>query len=96
MLPYTAHYNHAAAAGALQRVARALGGDTAAEAGALLMALNRNLGLPASLGQIGMPQDGIRQAAKIATDNPYYNPRPVRHDDVLAMLQRAWHGDPVA
>lgn len=43
-----------------------------------------------------MPQDGIRQAAKIATDNPYYNPRPVRHDDVLAMLQRAWHGDPVA
>lgn len=96
MLPYTAHYNHAAAAGALQRVARALGGDTAAEAGALLMALNRNLGLPASLGQIGMPEDGIRQAAKIATDNPYYNPRPVRHDDVLAMLQRAWHGDPVA
>ena len=93
MLPYTAHYNHMAAPGALGRVARALGGDTAAEAGALLMALNRSLGLPSSLAQIGMPEDGIRRAAKIATDNPYYNPRPVLHDDILAMLQRAWHGD---
>ncbi|MFY0479204.1 maleylacetate reductase [Achromobacter marplatensis] len=96
MLPYTAHYNQTAAPKALQRVARALGGDTAAQAGALLMALNRSLGLPWSLAQIGMPEDGVGQAAKIATENPYYNPRPVLHDDVLAMLQRAWRGDSVA
>ncbi|MBB1595759.1 maleylacetate reductase [Achromobacter sp. UMC46] len=96
MLPYTAHYNHTAAPEALQRVARALGGDTAAEAGPLLMALNRSLGLPASLAQIGMPENGILQAAETASRNPYYNPRPVLHDDILAMLQRAWRGDSAA
>ncbi|MGP6269919.1 maleylacetate reductase, partial [Pseudomonas paraeruginosa] len=39
VLPHAAHYNREAAAGALARVARALGGSTAEEAGPLLFAL---------------------------------------------------------
>lgn len=96
MLPYCAHYNHAAAPQALLRVARALGGDSAAQAGPLLMALNRRLRLPASLAEIGMPQDGLARAATIAADKPYYNPGPLRYDGILDMLQRAWRGDAVA
>lgn len=96
LLPYTAHYNHAAAPWALQRVSRALGGRAPEQAGPLLAALNGRLAVPGSLADIGMPQDGLARAAKLATDNPYYNPRPLRHDDILDLLQRAWRGMPPA
>lgn len=96
LLPYSAHYNHGAASQALQRVSRALGGQTPEQAGPLLAALNRSLGLPGSLAEIGMPQDGLARAAKLATDNPYYNPRPLRYEDILDLLQRAWRGTPPA
>lgn len=92
LLPHTAHYNHAAAPQALARVARALGGRDASEAGALLFGLNRALGLPVSLGQIGMPEHGLDEAAELACANPYANPRPVQRDAILALLQQAWRG----
>jgi hypothetical protein len=32
------------------------------------------LGGPLALKDIGMPADGLDQAARLATENPYYNP----------------------
>ncbi|AOY96679.1 maleylacetate reductase [Cupriavidus sp. USMAA2-4] len=93
VLPHAAHYNHAAAPEALGRVARALGGSAAEEAGPLLFALNQRLGVPLALAGIGMPEDGLERAAQLAVANPYDNPRPVTYDEVLAMLRRAWHGE---
>ena len=92
MLPHTAHYNHAAAPGALTRVARALGGNVAADAGPLLFELNRTLDIPAALEQIGMPEEGLDEAADLACKNPYANPRPIERDAIRALLQRAWQG----
>jgi alcohol dehydrogenase class IV len=92
MLPHTAHYNHAAAPAALARVARALGGKQAADAGPLLFELNRALGIPTALAQIGMPEQGLDEAADLACKNPYANPRPVERDAIRALLQRAWQG----
>jgi len=92
MLPHTAHYNHAVATPALTRVARALGGKAAGQVGPLLFALNQLLGLPASLQALGLPPEGVAEAARLAVANPYPNPRPVTHDAVLALLQRAWDG----
>jgi maleylacetate reductase len=92
ILPHTAHYNHAAAPAALARVARALGGREAAEAGPLLFALNRVLGIPAALATIGMPEQGLDEAADLACKNPYANPRPVEREAIRALLQRAWQG----
>jgi alcohol dehydrogenase class IV len=92
MLPHTAHYNHAAAPEALRRVARALGGKQPADAGPLLFELNRALGIPAALAQLGMPEHGLDEAAELACQNPYANPRPVERDAIRALLQRAWQG----
>lgn len=93
MLPHTAHYNHAAATPALQRVARALGGGQANEAGPLLYRLNQALGIPAGLLAIGMPEAGLEEAATLACANPYDNPAPVAHAPILALLGRAWRGE---
>ncbi|HKT96255.1 MAG TPA: maleylacetate reductase [Paraburkholderia sp.] len=92
MLAHTAHYNHTAAPEALSRVARALGGSEASEAGALLFALNRSLGIPVALAEIGMPEPGLDEAADLACKNPYTNPRPVEREAIRALLQRAWQG----
>ncbi|MBB5458025.1 iron-containing alcohol dehydrogenase [Paraburkholderia sp. Cpub6] len=91
-LPHTAHYNHGAAPDALARVARALGGKRAADAGPLLFELNRALGIPMALAQIGMAEQGRDEAADLACKNPYANPRPVARDAIRALLQRAWQG----
>jgi alcohol dehydrogenase class IV len=93
MLPHTAHYNHAAAPDALARVTRALGGgNEAADAGPLLFELNRKLGISPALAQIGMPEHGLDEAAALACQNPYANPRAVERDAIRALLQRAWQG----
>ncbi|UOB58110.1 maleylacetate reductase [Burkholderia pyrrocinia] len=92
MLPHTAHYNHAAAPGALRRVARALGGNDAADAGPLLFRLNEQLGIAPALADIGMPQEGLDEAADLACRNPYANPRPIERSAIRALLQDAWEG----
>ncbi|KWF30968.1 maleylacetate reductase [Burkholderia pseudomultivorans] len=92
MLPHTAHYNHAAAPAALRRVARALGGDDAADAGPLLFRLNERLGIAPALADLGMPQDGLDEAADLACSNPYANPRPIERAAIRELLQRAWEG----
>ncbi|GAU05439.1 maleylacetate reductase [Burkholderia stabilis] len=92
MLAHTAHYNHAAAPDALRRVARALGGNDAAEAGPLLFRLNEALGIAPALADIGMPQEGLDEAADLACRNPYANPRPIERAAIRALLQDAWEG----
>lgn len=96
MLPHTAHYNHAAAPQALLRVARALGGQHAQDAGTLLFQLNKALGIPAGLAALGMPESGLDEAATLACANPYDNPAPIEQARILALLTRAWRGDPPA
>jgi alcohol dehydrogenase class IV len=92
MLPHTAHYNHAAAPLALERVARALGGTQANEAGPRLYALNQSLGIVLSLKEIGMPESGLDETADLACTNAYPNPRPLEREAIRALLQRAWEG----
>jgi maleylacetate reductase len=54
--------------------------------------LARAMGAPASLAAIGMPEDGIAEAARqIAAARPR-NPRPVTEDAMLAVLRDAWAG----
>ncbi|WP_322087565.1 maleylacetate reductase [Burkholderia sp. BCC1999] len=92
MLPHTAHYNHAAAPDALRRVALALGGNDAADAGPLLFRLNEQLGIAPALADIGMPEAGLDEAADLACKNPYANPRPIERAAIRALLQDAWEG----
>jgi alcohol dehydrogenase class IV len=92
VLPHAAHYNREAAAGPLQRAARALGGSEASEVGALLYALNQKLGIPLALADIGFPANGPAEAAQIACASPYYNPRPFEQGPIEALLNRALTG----
>jgi maleylacetate reductase len=53
-----------------------------------------SLGAPSVLGDLAMPRDALGQAADLAVQNPYANPRPAERSAIRAMLARAWSGDP--
>jgi len=89
MLPHSVAYNRRAAPDAMHRVSRALGG---AEAATGLYDLAKSLGAEMALSEIGMPQDGLAKAAKLAVQNPYYNPRPVTEAEILVTLENAFSG----
>ena len=89
VLPHSVAYNRAAAPEAMRRIARALGADDAASG---LFDLASSLGLPLALRDIGMPAEGLEKAADLATQNPYYNPRPIERTAILKLLQDAYEG----
>ena len=91
VLPHVAAFNAVAAPEPLGRVARALGAD---DAGQGLFDLERRLGIPRSLREIGMPEDGVDQAVELITASPYWNPRPVDPASLRPLLERALNGDP--
>lgn len=91
VLPHALAYNAAAAPGAMLRVARALGRESAAHG---VFELARTHGAPTSLKSIGMPADGLDRAADLAASTPYPNPRPLQRDALRALLQRAYDGAP--
>jgi len=35
----------------------------------------------------------LERAARLAVENPYYNPAPIRYESILALLRAAWHGE---
>lgn len=90
VLPHVASFNASAAPEALRRVARAIG---AGDAGQGLFDLERRLGIPRSLREIGMPADGVERAVELVTASPYWNPRPVDAASLRPLLQRALNGD---
>jgi maleylacetate reductase len=89
VLPHALAYNAAAVPEAMAALRRALGCDDPPRA---LFDLAASLGAPASLAAIGMPEDGIERAALLATQNAYWNPRPLERDAIAALLRRAWAG----
>ncbi|MDO5058114.1 MAG: maleylacetate reductase [Lautropia sp.] len=93
VLPHAVAYNREAAPEAMARISQALGGGDPAVG---LYELARRLNVPLALKDIGMPEDGLERAATLATENPYYNPRPIERDAILALLRDAWQGVPPA
>ncbi len=89
ILPHAVHYNRDAAPEAMKRIARALAADDPAAA---LWELTRTIAAPLALKSIGMPKAGLKKAARLAAENPYYNPRPILFEDILALLEDAFEG----
>jgi maleylacetate reductase len=89
ILPHAVAYNESAAPEAMKRAARALQTETAA---AGLYNLASHLNAPLSLEAIGMREGDLDQAADLAVQNPYYNPRPVTRDGIRVLLQNAFEG----
>ncbi|MFF3503427.1 maleylacetate reductase [Streptomyces sp. NPDC003247] len=93
MLPYTLAFNLPAAPAARQALAEALGTDDPV---GTLFELDRALGVPRNLGELGVRRSDIERVADLALAAPYGNPRPVDRSGLLALLGAAWAGTPPA
>jgi alcohol dehydrogenase class IV len=96
VLPHAIAFNADAAPNAMQRIARALQREEAANG---LYHLAKDNGAPYALRDIGMQEKDIDRIAHVAVQNPYWNPRPVNTEaeaSLRALLQRAWQGAPPA
>lgn len=89
VLPQALAYNAGAAPQAMQRIAKALGGQNAAQA---VFDLARNNGAPVALKNIGMKESDLDNACDIALQNQYPNPRPLERDAIRQLLQHAFVG----
>src|SRR5205807_1438443 len=89
ILPHALAYNAPAVPEAMQRIARALQARDAVEGLDLLVV---RLGTPLALKDIGMPEAGLDEVARLVTESPYYNPRPIEYDAVRALLDNAYFG----
>ena len=89
MLPHTAAYNAAAVPELLEPVARTFGGSV----GGGLWDFAKSLGAPLALKDLGLSEADLDRTATIATENPYWNPRPIDRQSIRALLQDAWEGN---
>ena len=89
VLPHALAYNRAAAPEAMRRIGRALQKDDGPMA---LWDLLDRMPLKKSLADLGMQQDDIERAARIAVEAPYPNPRRVEYEPLLALLRAAYSG----
>lgn len=93
VLPHAVAYNSGAAPEAMDRISRALCANSAAHSAAqALYDLASSLGAPVSLQSLGMRREQLDQAADLAVQNPYFNPRPVTRDGIRALLENAFDG----
>jgi maleylacetate reductase len=89
VLPHAVRYNQAAAPAAMARIARALGTADPARG---IFELEQAIGLPLSLAALGMKEEDVERAARLAAATPYPNPRPVEFAPVHRMLRDAYDG----
>ncbi|WP_313234779.1 maleylacetate reductase [Sporosarcina ureae] len=91
VLPHVIAYNASHAPEAVKAIARALGTDESDVAGTLFD-LAKSLNVPTSLEELGMKEEDLDEAAEIATENPYYNPRPIEKNLIRELLGNAFSG----
>lgn len=91
VLPYATAFNGQETPQAMAVIARALDCDAADVAGSI-QDIARNNGGPVSLNELGFKAEDLDQAAEIAMQNRYYNPRPFTQDDIRDLLGRAFDG----
>ncbi len=89
VLPHALAYNAAAAPAAMQAIATALNGRSAAQA---VFDLARDNGAPVALRDIGMKEADLDRACDIAMQNQYPNPRPLERGAIRQLLQNAFDG----
>jgi maleylacetate reductase len=88
MLPHTAAFNAEAAKTELAAAAELFGGSI----GGGLWDFAKSIGAPLSLKDFGLVEADLDRAADIATENPYWNPRPIDRASIRTLLQKAWEG----
>jgi maleylacetate reductase len=90
VLPHALAYNAKAAPQAMDRIARALEGRSAAQS---VFDLARDNRAPVALRDIGMQTGDLDRACEIALQNQYPNPRPLERAAIRQLLQDAFEGN---
>ncbi|WP_035856505.1 maleylacetate reductase and hydroxyquinol 1,2-dioxygenase domain-containing protein [Cryptosporangium arvum] len=90
VLPHAIAYNASAAPEAVARVAGALGRER--DAAAAMYDFVVEVGGPTSLADLGFAAGNVPEAVRLATAEPYPNPRPVTADGITALLTDALAG----
>lgn len=88
LLPHSVAYNAEAAFDELALASALFGGSIAGG----LYDFAKSLEAPLALKDIGLSENDLDQAADIAMKTPYWNPRPIEHKAIRALLQNAWEG----
>lgn len=91
MLPHSAGFNAVAVPELLAPVSAILDGPSP---GLALYHFAQQMGAPLALRDLGLTEPDLDRAAEIATQNPYWNPRPIERAPLRTLLQEAWEGAP--
>jgi maleylacetate reductase len=89
VLPHACAYNATAAPIAMQRIARALEASSAPRG---LFDLAQSLGASVALKDLGIKETELDRAADLATQAPYWNPRPIERNAIRKLLDDAYFG----
>jgi maleylacetate reductase len=92
VLPHVIAFLEPALTSALAGLARALAADPADAAGAV-WDLGAKAGTPHGLRALGLAEASLPALASALAGHALASPRPVTHEDVLALLTAAWLGD---
>ncbi len=91
ILPHATAYNAPVLPGEMAALGAALGASSAARG---LYDLAGRVGARRALKDLGMPEEGIEQAAEASMGNPYWNPRPLERNAIRDLIARAYAGLP--
>ena len=89
ILPHAIAYNAHAVADLLEPIVVMLDGR---DAGQAIWDFAKSLDAPLSLRELGMKESDLENAAEIAANNPYWNPREITREGILQLLYSAWAG----
>ena len=93
VLAYVTAFNAPVAAVAASRISSALGSVGPAKG---IYDLRAELGIVGSLAELGMREEDIDEAARLAVAAiPASNPQQVTFENVRDIIQAAWRGDPI-
>ncbi|OLN96990.1 Maleylacetate reductase 1 [Colletotrichum chlorophyti] len=96
-LPHSMAYNMGAFSEDVRtRLSSALFQSTEDSSAGIIAGLNeliRLLDIPTGLKDVGMRQEDIDRVADVASDTPYWNPRPLEKTKIREIVRRAWAGE---
>jgi len=91
VLPHALAFNASHAPEAMERIGKALN-TSVADAAGTLYDLEVSLATPLSLKELGLKELQLDEAADIAVQKPYFNPRPLTKEGIRDVLQNAFEG----
>lgn len=91
ILPHVVAYNYKSCPGAMAKLAQVLP-DSGGDAVDGLLSLQEKTGIAWGLKDFGLKEEDLFQAAELATQNAYFNIRPIDKDSIENLIWRAWAG----